>query len=813
MRQLSIARAFRLALVGLALVLAALAGLGVAQLYDARRGLEDELSSAYRLEAAAGRLLAAGILEEATLRTATPRERAQAAADARIEYAEASARARALAADDPRSARLVERAIAAQNRLRDGGGGRGTFAARPLVAQLVERQAERRAAAEDDAAADTRRAVVAMGGFGLLALIVALVVVRAILAGLRRPLDELVDASGRLAAGDWSVRVRDDLPGELAALSRAFNAMAVDLERAQGVVAHERERLSETVESLGDGLLVVEDGRVTSANARASELLGPTPIGMPAREIELLPDALDALAGEVVVERGRRVLAIRAARLGYGSRGLVWTVRNVSERVRLEQLKSEFVATASHELRSPLTSIKGFVELLNASPNLGDRERDWVEIVLVSTNRLVELVNDLLDVARVEAGRLEVHRRPTDVAEAAREVARLLAPRIEARGQRLELDLAADLPPAMADPPRLRQILTNLLTNAHQYGGQGGRIALRAAVDGDAVAIAIADTGPGMSADDAEHVFDRFYRGASAGASGGTGLGLSIARSLAELQGGSIAVDSRLGEGTTFTVRLPCAPRAGDAPRAALAGRRVLVVEDDDETAAAIASQLGQLGVEAVHARAGDEAVALLRTEDFDAMTLDILMPGMTGFEVLRTVRGDERLRALPVVVVSAFAAGREALSGEWIVDKPIDAGELADALGSAVLAGRVRVLVVGRAEVRGRVADALDALGIEFEWVTGVAEARARAEDARFEVALVDAGLPDPHAAIDGLSLRGRRLRRAVVVFSVESPAPGLARLDADPMPIEQAGTAVLALLRDGEPGADASTHIEVGH
>ncbi|HEU4656110.1 MAG TPA: ATP-binding protein [Capillimicrobium sp.] len=801
MRQLSIGRSFRLALVGLALVLAVLAGVGVAQLYDARRDLEEDLSSAYRLEAAAGRLLAAGIVEEATLRTATPAERADASREAREEYARAVVQARALAAADPRSARLVEQAIHAQDWLRPGGGHRGTVAARPVIERLVARQHERRDEAEHEAATDSRRALIVMGAFGLLAMVVALVVVRAILAALRRPLDELVDAAGRLAGGDLAVRVREDLPGELAALGRAFNAMAGDLGRAQDVVARERERLSDTVESLGDGLVVVEDGCVTSANGRASELLGPLPVGTPLAEIELLPDPLDALAGEVIVEHGRQVLSVRATRLGYGSRGLVWTVRDVSERVRLERLKSEFVATASHELRSPLTSIKGFVELLHKSPDLSDRQREWVEIVLVSANRLVDLVNDLLDVTRLEAGRLEVHRRPTDVGEAAREVARLLEPRIAARDQRLDLDVPEELPRAMADPARLRQVITNLLTNAHQYTGDGGRIELRAdAVDGH-VRIAVSDTGPGMGAEDLEHVFDRFYRGSgAAGATPGTGLGLAIVRSLVDLQGGSVAVDSQLGEGTTFTVELPRAPGVDEPGSAhvALSGRRVLVVEDEERTAAAIAAHLERYGVEAVRAASGDEAIARLRDEAFDAMTLDILMPGMSGFEVLRTVRGDARLRALPIVVVSAFA-GREALSGEWVVAKPIDADELADALGAAVLAGRVRVLVVGRPELRDRVAFALDELGIEFEWASGVDDARRRAERGRFEVALLDAGLADPHAALDALELRGRRLRRSVIVFSVGADAPGLARLDAEPVPIEDAGAAVLAVL--GEP------------
>jgi signal transduction histidine kinase/DNA-binding response OmpR family regulator len=800
-RKLSIGRSFRLALVGLALVLAVLAALAAWQLYDVRRDYETSLSSAYALEAAAGQLLAAGIAEQATLQTATPAERAEAARRARTLFAASAAEARALAREDPASARLVDGAIDGQRAARaEGGTGVGAVATRTTIAELIDRQHERRDAARADAASDTRRAIVAVAVAGLLALVLALAVVTAILNALRRPLDELVKAAGRLADGDLAVRVRGDLRGELAELAQAFNAMAEDLERAQRALAEERERLAVTVESLGDGLLVVEEGRVVTSNLRASELLGVIAAGTPLEELPQLPSPLDALAGEVVVEDGRRTLAISATRLGVGSRGLVWTIRDVSERMRLERVKTEFVATASHELRSPLTSIKGFVELLHNSRDLTERQREWVEIVLVSANRLADLVNDLLDVARLDAGRMEIHARPTDVADAIREVARLLGPRIADRGQRLALDLPTDLSRAMADPARLRQIVTNLLTNAHQYTGDGGQIAVRAAARDGAVTIAIADTGRGMSAEQLEHVFERFYRGGGTGVPG-TGLGLSIVRSLVDLQGGTIDVASRLGEGTTFTVALPRARERGH--RAALAGRRVLVVDDDDHSTGVIVDRLERLGVEAVAANGGAEAMARLRSERFDAMTLDVLMPGMTGFEVLRTVRADPRLRGLPVVVVSVFSA-REALSGEWVVDKPIDADELTDALRAAMLAGRVRVLAVGRPAVRGLVAATLDELGIEFEWAADADDAARRAAGGWFEVALVDAGMDDPRRALERIELRGRRLRRSVVVFSAGDEAPGIALLDAQPIPIADAGAAVLAVLR-----AEAETEI----
>jgi CheY-like chemotaxis protein len=177
-------------------------------------------------------------------------------------------------------------------------------------------------------------------------------------------------------------------------------------------------------------------------------------------------------------------------------------------------------------------------------------------------------------------------------------------------------------------------------------------------------------------------------------------------------------------------------------------------------------------------------------------------MPGMSGFEMLRELRADPALSALPVVVVSVFS-GREALSGEWVVSKPIDAEELADALGAAVLAGRVRVLAVGRPDVRGSLRDTLTELAIEHEWASTPLEAARLCAARRFEVALIDAGLPDIEAAIAGLELRGRRLRRSVVVVSADGQgAPGLARLDADPIPVDEAGAAVLALL---EPAAHA--------
>ncbi|WP_372791661.1 ATP-binding protein, partial [Paraconexibacter sp.] len=748
MRRLSIARSLQLALLGLTVALTAIAAIGVSGLYETRQAYEDRLTRGLQLQATAGRLLAAGVVEEATLRLAPGAAGLQERRRARAAYRAAYRNALDLAQGDPESVAAVEDAATAQQRLRD----RPTetdapLAARTPLVRLNRRQATRIADARETARRDTRRAVIAIVAGGGLAFLIAVALIAALVAAVRRPLDDLVDASERLAGGSEGARVTEDGPDELRTLARSFNQMAEDVQEAAERVRRERDLLDITVRSLGDALVQTDaDGVIISANPRAAELV---PDLSPGRTMgpQDQPAELDAALGtEVVVDRGDRTLAVTAARLPEHG-GIVWTIRDVSERARLERLKSEFVATASHELRSPLTSIKGFVELLVAGGDLAPRQREFLQIVLVSTNRLVDLVNDLLDVARVEAGRLELHRRPTDLRDIVREVTTLLGPRLADKHQRLEVALPDDLPRAMVDPARMRQILTNLLTNAHLYTGEDGVITVTGSGEGegDRVRIDVADTGRGMSPEELERVFERFVRGGDGDRTPGSGLGLSIVKSLVDLHGGEVSVRSEPGAGTTFSVVLPAAeePGGSSATRRALHGRRVLVIDDEPDIGRLVAERLDAYGVETEVVTSGAEGLERLRSEHFDAVTLDILMPGMSGFEVMRDMRADPALRDLPVVVVSVFS-GREALSGEWVVSKPIDADDLADALGAAVLTGRVRVLAVGRPEVRSEVDAALTELGIEHEWTATAQEAARRCGARHYEVALVDAGLPD---------------------------------------------------------------------
>ena len=347
-------------------------------------------------------------------------------------------------------------------------------------------------------------------------------------------------------------------------------------------------------------------------------------------------------------------------------------------------------------------------------------------------------------------------------------------------------------------------MIGNLVTNAHLYTPEGGRIHVGAEADRAWVRIVVADSGIGMTPEEAEHVFDRFYRAPGRdGGVPGTGLGLAIVKSLVDLQGGEVSVASRPGGGSAFEVRLPSAPTLTETTLEVLRGRRVLIVEDDRAIAALIADQLASLEVETVVAHDAESALDAIAGEQFDALTVNVRIGPPDGIELVRRIRTDRDLQSVPAVFVTVDVE-LPGLAGEWAVRKPIDADELQGALIAAIRSGRPRVLAIGRAETQARVEPALDELGIEYEWeTTGTAAVRISGER-RFEVALIDLGLRNPEAVLQALKLRGRRSRKAVILFN-DGDAPASTALTdqgADVVPIEHAADAVLAILR-GQPQA----------
>jgi signal transduction histidine kinase len=223
------------------------------------------------------------------------------------------------------------------------------------------------------------------------------------------------------------------------------------------------------------------------------------------------------------------------------------------------RLKTEFVSMVSHELRTPLTSIQGYAELMLEDDQLAEEQRESLALVKKNADRLLGLINELLDLSRIEAGRLDLHRTSLDLARLILEVADSLRPLIEAKRQRLQLDLGEALPAVWADQDRVTQILTNLISNAHKYTLAEGSITVAARRDNGFVRVDVSDTGIGLSPEDHAQLFTKFFRAKdrTSEAVSGTGLGLVITRLLVELQGGRITVSSAPGRGSTFSFTLP----------------------------------------------------------------------------------------------------------------------------------------------------------------------------------------------------------------------------------------------------------------
>lgn len=236
--------------------------------------------------------------------------------------------------------------------------------------------------------------------------------------------------------------------------------------------------------------------------------------------------------------------------------------RDARERDRVERMKDDFVLTVSHELRTPVTVVKGFAEMLTAQrQSLNARQYEAAEVIAESSAQLQKMINDLLDLARSDAGKLRIEPKPEEVRPLVQRVGRQMRPHFEEKSQQFSVSVEKDLPEVEADADRVSQVLANLLTNANKYAPEGAQVQLAATRVGEEIEFAVSDDGPGLGEEELEHVFDRFWRAQSGETQevGGTGLGLAIAKSLVDLHGGAISANSTQGEGATFRFVLPIA--------------------------------------------------------------------------------------------------------------------------------------------------------------------------------------------------------------------------------------------------------------
>jgi len=409
----------------------------------------------------------------------------------------------------------------------------------------------------------------------LLAFALTAILSAALTPSLTGPLREIMDGARRFAAGELQAHIRTERRDELGELARILNHTAEQLQRRLTEGARDRARTDAILKAMEDGVLAVDQkGGVVLANDALRAALGlDDPAGRHYLEAIRQPELFELI--EAVLRTGERraaLLEIRHLRRFFAIAGVpypgdqgaphgaVLTFHDVTERHRVERMRRDFVANASHELRTPLTSIRGFVEALEdgalAEPATAGR---FLAKVRAHTERMAALVQDLLELSRIEAGERPPHLEPTRPAEVAREV--LDAFREAAARKRIALHERDGAAPAVpSDPDHVRRILENFVDNAIKYTPEGGSVLVSSsAAKGGGALIAVRDDGPGIPADHLTRVFERFYRVDKARSRevGGTGLGLAIAKHLAEDMGASVSVESELGRGTTFTLRLP----------------------------------------------------------------------------------------------------------------------------------------------------------------------------------------------------------------------------------------------------------------
>jgi signal transduction histidine kinase len=235
--------------------------------------------------------------------------------------------------------------------------------------------------------------------------------------------------------------------------------------------------------------------------------------------------------------------------------------RDARERDRIEQMKDDFVLTVSHELRTPVTVVKGFAEMLTSDKRLTANQREAAEVITESSSQLQGLIEDLLDLARSDAGKLQIKPEPVDPGALVKRVGRQTRPGFKERNQKLTVSVDKGLPKVNADAGRIEQVLSNLLTNANRYTPEGSNVRVSASKNGTHVQFEVADDGPGLGADQLEHAFERFWRAESGESQvvGGTGLGLAISKSLVDLHGGSISAEPQQDGGIRFRFTLPIA--------------------------------------------------------------------------------------------------------------------------------------------------------------------------------------------------------------------------------------------------------------
>jgi len=383
-----------------------------------------------------------------------------------------------------------------------------------------------------------------------------------------RPIRELTAAARRISSGELGRKIGILSGGEVGELAQAFNDMSARLKTLVAEISEDRARLASILDNMADGVIMTDtEGNISLANQAASKLFKlkeaeNRPLIEAVRDHEV--DELWKLCLKtgktqaVQYEFGIAKRYLRAIAIPIAQSGVLLLFQDLTELRNLQTTRRELIGNISHEFRTPLAGIKAMVETLQDGA-VADRKisKDFLGRIDGEVDRLTQLVAELTELSRIETGKAELKKEPVDLNQLAEEVIAQLSPQAGRQKLTVEKERAADLPPVPADRARVRQLMVNLLHNAIKFTPAGGRITVSSRLDGDAVIMAIADSGAGIAREDLPHVFERFSKGDKARAEEGTGMGLAIAKHIVEAHGGRIRAESEEGKGSTFSFSLP----------------------------------------------------------------------------------------------------------------------------------------------------------------------------------------------------------------------------------------------------------------
>jgi len=636
------------------------------------------------------------------------------------------------------------------------------------------------------------------------------------------PLTELTASAKRIEHGDFSAAHQTLRSDEIGALINSFAkmvqalqlrerelALALNQSRELASVTTESRRRVEaahadllaTIETIPAALMIFNvDGSVRLRNRAATEVFGIEPQNPElrknywgrfkriAKDGSAIPPeewiSARALRGDTsrneeleIHHPDGRVFPILASgaplrnELGHVA-GAVVAFQDISRLREVDRMKDEFVSIVSHELRTPLTSIRGSVQLVLDEPtSVPDAEhRQLLQIALNNCERLVRIINDILDVSKIESGNLSLRKKAVNVSDLVRQSVDVLANPARNASVTLQVNVPASIRPVMVDPDRIVQALVNLLSNAVKFAPANSTVSVTVSGSEHMVTIAVADHGEGIAPENLNRLFRKFQQvdSSSSRRKGGTGLGLAITKALVEQHGGRIVVDSELHKGTRFSFTLPTATAeeaasiapvvANDDGSARMAVRRVLVVDDDDDFRSLMKTQLSNAGYVVLDARDAASAFQIARTVHLDVITVDLLMPGVDGWAFIDRLRQEERLAHIPIVVVSGAVGAKDAASlpdAVSVVAKGEGHDRLLREISLALAGRRGATIVVAEddADLRGVLTTWLTRNGHRVLPARDGAEALAAIEREQVDLLVLDLVMPN----IDGFEVLAR--------------------------------------------------------